>query len=164
MSSTAFISGVCPVPFTGIVNAPDRCSVDTSTAVRLGGNMSSGHITGLCTTINPTGKFYESSKCVGGSIPPVKTVPTPAMVLMASQCPPPTAAQFAKFPKVAVPCSVKTELLRDFACPVVLTPRSRFQRYVRYQPPVPCPPLPETARMVGISQPSTRVCNLPPRL
>ena len=147
------------MPFTGIVNAPDRCSVDTSTAARLWGNMSSGHITGACTTINPTGKFFEPSGCIGGSIPPTKTVPTPAMILLASKCQPPTAAQFARFPKVAVPCSVRNELLRDPACPIVLTPKSRFQKYVRYQPPVPCPPLPQSAQMVGISQPSTRLCN-----
>ena len=163
MSSTAYISGLCPVPFTGIVNAPTVCKPDTSVVVKMGANMSSGHITGLCTT--PTlYQFNEPSQCVTTLVPPIKTVPTPAMILMASQCPPPTAAQFAKFPKVAVPCSVRTEALRDFTCPVIVTPRSRFQKYVRYQPPVPCPPLPEIARMAGISQPSTRVCNLPPRL
>jgi hypothetical protein len=41
-----------------------------------------------------------------------------------------------------------------------VSPNQRFSRYDRYTPPVPCPPLPASVNMVGISQPSTRLCNL----
>jgi hypothetical protein len=160
MSSTAYISGLCPVPFTGTVRAVDRCQVDSSIVVKMGANMSSGHITGECTTPTVT-KFYESSQCVNPSVPPAKIVPTPSMVLLASQCRPPTPAQFARFPKVAVPCSVRTELLRNPSCPPP-PPVSRFLRYARYQPPLPCPALPQTAQMAGKSQASTRLCNAYP--
>lgn len=157
MSSTAYISGLCPVPFLGPVITTDTCQIDSSIVVKMGANMSSGHITGVCAT--PVRKFTEANQCVTTSMPPMKSVQVPSMLLLASQCSVPTATQFAKFPKVAVPCSVRTENLKNPTCPTLVSPKSRFQQYVRYQPPVPCAPLPQSAQMAGKSQGSTRLCN-----
>ena len=60
--------------------------------------------------------------------------------------------------KVTVPSSVLTELSRVPTDPT--DPTQRFNQYQRYQPPAPCPALPLTANMAGISKPSTRLCNL----
>jgi len=85
------------------------------------------------------------------------TVQTPSMLLAAkaSNCTPPTPAQFALYPKVAIPCSVRTEaLVSKYAnCP---PPQSaqRFAQYTRYNPAPPCQPLPQSANTAGISNPA----------
>jgi hypothetical protein len=44
-------------------------------------------------------------------------------------------------------------------CPPI-NPVTRFAQYQRYQVPVPCAPLPQSANMAGKSLPSSRACNL----
>lgn len=76
-------------------------------------------------------------------------------------CPPPTPEQFALYPKVAVPSSLRTlEKLSNYENCTTTTADQRFAKFRRWQAPVPCPPLPQTAQSVGISKPSTRACNL----
>jgi hypothetical protein len=41
-------------------------------------------------------------------------------------------------------------------------PTSRFTKYIRFIPAVPCQALPQSANMAGISLPSTRGCNIKP--
>ena len=135
----------------------------------LGGNLSSGYTSQLIdTTI--------SNQC---SVPPpshsdnccIKTVPGPQPVAILpsilltkrSVCPKPSPAQFALFPMVAVPSSVRTQKIQGSleGCRLV-TKTQRFSRYDRYTPPVPCPPFSASVNIntVGISKPSTRACNL----
>ena len=92
------------------------------------------------------------------------TVQLPSMLLLSKKCPPPTAAQFALYPKVAQPCSVITDALAtpNAACASLPLPNQRFSKYNRYQPAVPCAPLPQSANTAGISLPSTRGCNIKP--
>jgi|LauGreDrversion4_2_1035121.scaffolds.fasta_scaffold127248_4 hypothetical protein len=159
MSSTAYISGICRDEtklFKGKINTPDTSS-ETTDIVKLGAQMSSGHITGLCNTESFHRK-YENHTCIPCGITPMKTVQLPSLLLASKVCKPPTPEEFAKFPKVAVPCSVRTEALKEPSCPILPTPRRRFQKYVRYTPPVPCIPLPQTVNMVGKSLGSTRAC------
>lgn len=76
-------------------------------------------------------------------------------------CPPPTPEQFALYPKVAVPSSLRTlEKLSNYENCTTTTADQRFAKFRRWQPPPPCPPLPQTAQSAGISKPSTRACNL----
>lgn len=86
----------------------------------------------------------------------------PSLLLLSRVCPPPSAADFASYPKVAVPCSVRTEALAkpNPNCARIPDPIQRFSKYQRYEPPIPCQPLPQSANMAGISQPSTRECNV----
>jgi hypothetical protein len=77
---------------------------------------------------------------------------TCSMALLGKSCPPPTEAEFALYPKVAVASSVRTLAIID----KVLDKSQRFSQYRRYTPPTPCPPLPPT--MAGISQPSSKRC------
>ena len=106
----------------------------------------------------------KGAPAICDNVPPGPlTVQTPSMLLAAkaSNCTPPTPAQFALYPKVAIPSSVRTQaLVSKYAnCP---TPQSaqRFAQYTRFTPPVPCQPLPQSANTAGISKPSTRLCNL----
>jgi hypothetical protein len=156
MSSTAYISGRCPILFVGKIRPIDTCS-NTTIITNPGTQMSSGHITGLC-DLPPIKRTYANDMCAGGSVAPMKTVQLPSLLLASQVCKPPTAEEFAKFPKVAVPCSVRTEALKEPSCPILPTPRQRFQRYVRFTPPVPCAPLPQSANMAGKSLGSTRAC------
>ena len=65
------------------------------------------------------------------------------------QCPAPTPADFAKYPKVAVPSSVLTQARSTKQI------QDRFSQYTRYQPPVPCP-----VTRQPTSLPSVRQCPL----
>ena len=86
----------------------------------------------------------------------------PSLLLLSRVCPLPSASEFSSYPKVAVPCSVRTEALTipNANCARIPDPIQRFMKYQRYQPPIPCQPLPQSANMAGISQPSTRECNV----
>ena len=104
-----------------------------------------------------------SDKCCSGSqhSGPTTFTQLPSLLLASRSCPPPTPASFALYPKVAVPCSVRTQALNT--CTINAGPLAssqRFSKYQRFRQPVPCPPLPASARMAGISKPSTRACNL----
>jgi len=129
----------------------------------LGANFSSGHIQNLIDTksicsIHP--KVIEScGQCsksnMSGSTMALPVAVYPSMLLLSKTCPSPTPAEFALYPKVAVPSSVRTQALIDRKkCDV----SQRFSHYDRWQVPAPCPPLPPS--MAGISQPSSRNCNL----
>jgi hypothetical protein len=87
------------------------------------------------------------------------TVQLPSLLLKSKVCPPPTPAEFALYPKVAVPSSVLTQArATGSSCPKVLAPDKRFAHYNRYQAPAPCQALPQSANMAGISKPSTKNC------
>jgi len=105
-----------------------------------------------------------SNGCCSKTPPGPLTVQLPSMLLLSKTCPPPTAAQFALYPKVAVPCSVRTEALAtpNANCKALPLPVNRFAKYRRYQPAVPCQPLPQSANTAGISLPSIRECNFKP--
>lgn len=102
--------------------------------------------------------------CCSKTPPGPLTVQLPSMLLLSKTCPPPTAAQFALYPKVAVPCSVKTQALAtpNANCASLPLPSKRFSKYNRYQPAVPCQALPQSANTTGISLPSIRGCNIKP--
>lgn len=131
----------------------------------LGANLPSGQIqkvidqSSMCNV--PVFKGSACSQCdtkaidsSGNTVVPIAT--TQSMLLASKTCPPPTPAEFAKYPKVAVPSSVRTQSLMD--CVKSTNLNNRFA-YLGIRPAVvPCPPLPPT--MAGISQPSTRACNL----
>jgi len=130
----------------------------------LGGNFSSGYTNTLIDAAN-TCEIPKQVSIAYANIccdTPVnqQSARYPSMVLSTNKCPPPTPAEFAKYPKVAVPSSVRTEaLVSGSRCPPI-NPVTRFAQYNRYQVPVPCPPLPDSSRMAGISLPSSRACNL----
>jgi hypothetical protein len=128
----------------------------------LGGNFSSGYTQSLihkdvqCSA--PPRVIESCGKCskidLSGSTltPPVAVYPS--MLLLSRPCPPPTPEDFALYPKVAIPSSVRTQnLVNKASC----NPSQRFAQFNRWQVPVPCPPLPPS--MAGISQPSSRLCN-----
>lgn len=138
----------------------------------LGANFSSGHtsqvnrdtircsLTGILANAIPDTCSVDTdiSGQIRSQIYPMAIYPS--MLLASHQCPPPTPEQFALYPKVATPCSVRTELLRTPNPACYQDSTQRFSQYVRYQPPLPCLPLAPTANMAGISKPSTRQCNL----
>jgi hypothetical protein len=105
-------------------------------------------------------KRATSDNCCGN-----KGSPGPLSVQLSSLyseskiCPGPTPAEFALYPKVAVASSVRT-LEKVSALETCSAPGERFAKYKRWQPPLPCPPLPQIAQSAGISKPSTRACNL----
>ena len=109
-------------------------------------------------------KGSVSNGCCSKTPPGPLTVQVPSMLLLSKTCPPPTAAQFALYPKVAVPCSVKTQELAtpNANCASLPLPVDRFAKYRRYQPAVPCQPLPQIANTAGISLPSIRGFNIKP--
>ena len=132
----------------------------------LGGNLSSGHTSILINQTIYCGvpklqKNAYSDNCCNSDLPIQQPVARyPSMVLSTKTCPPPSPAEFAKYPKVAVPSSTRTQsLASNSKCPT-LNPVSRFAQYERYQVPVPCAPLPKAANMAGKSLPSSRACNL----
>jgi hypothetical protein len=133
----------------------------------LGGNFSSGYTQNLINnsitcSIPKSQALAHTDKCCDTENTIVsQSASYPSMVILSKVCPPPTPAEFAKFPKVAVPSSVRTaSLVNRNNCPKDLNPISRFAHYDRYQVPVPCPPLPASANMAGKPLPSSRQCNL----
>ena len=120
-------------------------------------NMSSGYTDSLnqrsacCTIVNTS-----SNPCCSNTPPGPLIVQLPSMILLSRKCPQPTPEDFAKYPKVAGPSSILTE--SKVAPTNCINPTNRFSQYQRYQAPIPCQPLPQSANMAGISQPSTRQC------
>ncbi len=84
------------------------------------------------------------------------TVQVPSMLLASKVCPAPSRADFAKYPKAAVASSIRTQ---NLISTYENSRQDRFSQYRRWQPPPPCPDLPQSANMAGISKPSTRLCN-----
>ena len=126
----------------------------------LGANFSSGYTQNLIYNNNtcsvPIKPIETCGKCsetnVSGAAP---VAVYPSMHLLGKICPGPTAAEYALYPKVAVASSVRTQALMTRK---VCDPSQRFAHFKRYNPPAPCPPLPPS--MAGMSQPSSRPCNL----
>lgn len=137
-----------------------------SKKMSLGGNLSSGYTSQIIDTathqcfIPPVS---HSDNCCANTAPGPPPAAIRPSILLAKRaiCPKPSPSNFALFPKVAVPSSVRTQAIQGSleGCRLV-SPNQRFSRYDRYTPPVPCPPLPASVNMVGISKPSTRACNL----
>lgn len=131
----------------------------------VGGNLSSGHTSiiienSIQCSIPKSQDLSHTDKCCSISLQKLPVARYPSMVLSTKECPPPTPAEFAKYPKIAIPSSVRTASLGNASkCPP-LNPVARFAKYERYQVPVPCAPLPASANMAGISLPSSRACNL----
>jgi len=144
----------------------------------LGGNLSSGNTDKIQDQAIQAGipkktALAHSDKCCSGSIAikmpidpltrnpmaqPMAVYPSMLLNQQMNSCPPPTPADFAKFPKVAVPSSVRTQAILDSQC----LSSDRFARYERYRVPVPCLPLPASANMAGKSQPTSIQCNIYP--
>jgi len=129
----------------------------------LGGNFSSNHTNNIiensviCSIPMAQARAFSDNCCSSPSQsnPPVARLPS--MVIQKDRgCQQVTPADFAKYPKVAVPSSVRTQTLiaNTQSC------SQRFQQYRRFQIPTPCPPLPDSANMAGKSLPSSRQCNL----
>lgn len=126
----------------------------------LGANLSSGYtdklrdatvqcsISGLLS--NTVSSAFLADPGNRSKIYPMAAYPS----MMRLQPPQITRAHYALYPKAAVPSSVLTESL------VNRSVATRFSQYIRYQPPLPCLPLPQSANMAGISLPSSRPCNL----
>jgi len=124
----------------------------------LGANLSSGYTDKLneqcCSTV---ANGLVSNTCpteVSGNSSKIYPVAAYSSMRLQAQCSR-YLTQAALYSKMTVPSSVRTESL---AKSIENTPR--FSQYVRYQPPVPCLPLPQSANMAGKSLPSSRACNL----
>ena len=136
----------------------------------LGGNSSSGYTNSLINNTlrceKPNFTFSQVNTCC--NISGNQTIKSPAaslpsMVLLGRTCPEPTPAEFALYPKVAVPSSIRTQALSSPSCATLPDSNRRFAQYRRFQVPVPCAPLPQSANMAGISKPSSLECNIYPR-
>ena len=110
----------------------------------------------ICCSVDPSGSHVVSQ------IYPVAITPSILLQTRLDSIPLLTPEEFALYPKVAVASSVRTESKRTqtVACAAAIDPSKRFAHYARYEPPLPCQPLPPTANMAGISLPSKRECNL----
>jgi hypothetical protein len=125
----------------------------------LGANFSSGLTNKLTDDAIKAGipksqSIAYSNKCC--DLPMQQTRTNYPSMVISKPCPRPTPAEFALYPKVAVPSSIRTQAIMD-GC---RNQTSRFSQYERYRIPVPCLPLPASANMAGISLPSSRECNL----
>jgi hypothetical protein len=112
-----------------------------------------------CNMARNLGRYHQPKCCSTYSGPqPVASYPS---VILKPNCNNPTPAEFALYPKVAIPSSVRTMVIKSCydSTPI---PTNRFAMYNRYTVPVPCAPLPASANMAGISKPSVRECNIYP--
>ena len=134
----------------------------------LGGNLSSGYTSQLTanTVYNGITKSvsiaYSDSCCNSGNTVNGPVAARSSLYLESKTCSPPTPAEFALYPKVAIPSSVRTQALANQVCATLPSPEKRFAKYERFQVPVPCPPLDQSANMAGKSLPSSLGCNIYP--
>ena len=107
-------------------------------------------------------KTASSDKCCVNNVPRgTSNVQLSSLYSESKTCPPPTPEQFALYPKVAVPSSLRTsQKLSNYQNCTTTTADQRFAKFTRWQVPAPCQPLPQIAQSAGISKPSTRACNL----
>jgi hypothetical protein len=133
----------------------------------LGGNLSSGYTNILndktisCGITKSVSIAYSNTCCNSGRDMQNTIASQPSMVILGNACPPPTPAEFALYPKVAVPSSVRLQQVTSSCLPSI-NPDNRFSKYQRYQVPVPCLPLNQSANMAGKSLPSSLECNIYP--
>ena len=133
----------------------------------LGANLSSGYTNQLTdkaiySGITKSASIAYSDPCCNNSGDMSTTASQPSMVILAKPCVAPTPAEFALYPKVAILSSVRTQNLVNQVCAVLPDPTERFAQYQRYQVPVPCQPLNQSANMAGKSLPSSIECNIYP--
>ena len=107
-------------------------------------------------------KTATSDNCCVNNVPRgTSNVQLSSLYSESKVCPPPTPEQFALYPKVAVPSSLRTsQKLSNYQNCTTTTADQRFAKFTRWQAPAPCQPLPQIAQSAGISKPSTRACNL----
>lgn len=129
----------------------------------LGGNFSSNHTNNLiensviCSVPMAQARAFSDNCCNSNSHLNQPVARLPSMVIQKDKgCQQVTPADLAKYPKVAVPSSVRLQTLMTNT----QSSSERFQQYRRFQIPTPCPPLPASANMAGKSLPSSRQCNL----
>ena len=129
----------------------------------LGGNFSSNHTNNLiensviCSVPMAQARAFSDNCCNSNSHSNQPVARLPSLVIQKDKgCQQVTPADFAKYPKVAVPSSVRLQTLMTNT----QASAERFQQYRRFQIPTPCPPLPASANMAGKSLPSSRQCNL----
>jgi hypothetical protein len=133
----------------------------------LGGNLSSGYTSQLTDKAIYSGITksvsiaYSNACCNNSGSGKNTTASQSSMVILSNPCPSPTPAEFALYPKVAVPSSVRLQQVTS-SCFLPLDPNTRFSKYQRYQVPVPCPPLNQSANLAGKSLPSSLECNIYP--
>jgi hypothetical protein len=135
------------------------------------GNMSSGQTSrverqAIACGLPAVTRSAQADLCCATPTPPGPFVQRSSLYLekKIASCQPPTPEQFAQYPKVAIPESVRIQTLASGgACATLPIPSERFAQYRRFQPAPPCPPLPPEANMAGISKPSTRGCPPWPR-
>lgn len=132
----------------------------------LGGNLSSGYTNQLTdrtiySGITKSVSVAYSDPCCNNSGIVSTSASQSSMFALGNTCPPPTPAEFALYPKVAVPSSVRLQQITS-SCLSSNNPDTRFDKYRRYQVPVPCPPLAPSANMAGKSLPSSLQCNIYP--
>jgi hypothetical protein len=144
----------------------------------LGGNLSSGYTNQLTDNalycgISKSASIAYSDPCynsgtyargidASGNPVPKPTASYSSMYLQSKTCLPPTPAELALYPKVAVPSSIRTQTIANKVCAILPDPGARFAQYQRFQVPVPCPPLNPSANMAGKSLPSSLQCNIYP--
>jgi hypothetical protein len=126
----------------------------------LGANFSSGYTDTLRqkqVRSGPSGKVYSdtcgNTQCLSGSIGSngESRAAYQSMYLLSKTCPQNTPVRVT-----TTSSSVRTESLSNPTCTKT---NGRFSQYNRYDPPDPCPALPQSMNMAGISLPSTRQCN-----
>jgi len=132
----------------------------------LGGNLSSGYTSQLIDKVIYNGitksvSIAYSNPCCTNPGATYATASQPSMVILANNCVGVTPAEFALFPKVAIPSSVRLQQLTSSCLPST-EPEKRFAKYQRYQVPPVCPPLQQSANMAGKSLPSSLECNIYP--
>ena len=86
--------------------------------------------------------------------PGPSTVQVPSMLLLARRCPPVTPGPVT----MTSSAHIQNKTINTLNCNSSGL-EQRFARYQRWQPPAPCPPLPQSANTAGISKPSTKGCN-----
>jgi hypothetical protein len=128
-----------------------------------GANLSSGYTDTLNDRVSQCAKpnILPSTAVCNSSVSGARPVARyPSMVLASKICTPPTPSQLALYPKVAMTSSVRTQALSSPVCPVLPSATQRFSHYRRYEPPIPCSPLPAASISAGISKPSVIKCNI----
>jgi len=134
----------------------------------LGGNLSSGYTSQLTDKAIYSGITksvsiaYSDPCCNSGNYANGPVATRSSLHLQSKKCPEPTPADFALYPKIAIPSSVRTQDIAKRVCASLPDPGSRFAHYQRFQVPVPCPPLAPSANMAGKSLPSSLECNIYP--
>ena len=112
----------------------------------LGANFSSGYTNQrIADTLRCSDKPVSNQAC-----PSVMRNPS-GQILASKKCAAVTPAEFAKYPKVAVASSIRTQKVID-TCTKTPIDSQRFSQYVRYQPPIPCPVTRQPTSLPSVNQ------------